>query len=108
MSTRSPFSRPRSSFRFFGGGNSQGRGLVAASVARLVTRPETTLSRVVAAIDGDPLLARRVRTWAREQVSQPSRIRSTRDAVSLMGFAAVGRIAREFAGAGGRRTRQMA
>ncbi len=106
MSARNQHSRPRSSFRFFGGRSNQGRGLVAASVAQLINRPEVTLARVVAAIEGDPVFARRVRNTAQERASGRIRIRSTRDAVSLMGFAALGRLAHEHArGAAGPRRR---
>ncbi len=97
MSTRTQHSRPRSGFRFFGGRSSRSIGLVAASVVQLVQRPDVTLARLVTAIEGDPVFARRVRNSAKERVSSSVRVRSTRDAVSLMGFAAVGRLAQEHA-----------
>jgi len=77
-------------------------------VAQLLKRPDVTLSRVVAAIEGDPIFARRVRNTAKERVSRPARIRSTRDAVSLMGFAAIGQLAREHARGGAAPRRRFA
>ena len=105
MSHRTQHGGPRAGFRFFGGRSAAGHGQVAVSVAQMVTRPDVTLKRLVAAIERDPVLARRVRHTAEERVRGGKRVRSTRDAVSLMGFAAVGRLAQEHAR--GARTRRF-
>ena len=96
MTGRLQRSRPRAKFRFLGGATPSRRSFTATTVIRLLTRSDVTLARLVTTIEGDPLFARRVRNSAKARSRSRFKVKNTRHAVSVMGFAELGRLAREY------------
>lgn len=105
MTRLTHFDRPRASFRFFGAGSSGRRSFTATTVMKLLARSDVTLTRLVTTIEGDPVFARHVRNVARDRAQRRFKIRSTRDAVSFVGFSELDRLARNYGrGAGHRKS----
>jgi len=103
MTWRTHRSQPRANFKFFGGATPSQRSFTATTVMQLLSRSDVTISRLVTTIEGDPLFARQVRRSAKERSTGQFKIKCTRDAVALVGFTELGRLAREY---GGRSTRR--
>jgi len=97
MFRRNQPSNTPSAIRLFGTRRS-GQGLVAASVMRLIALPNVTMSGLARVVERDPLLARRVRDAARSRSNSQLRVRTTLDAVTMVGLREVERLAQEQVG----------